>query len=200
LSIPTPTADRQGGAILLAAGFSRRFGSDKRRHRLADGTSLLGASVRLYGAAFDRLIVVLRPEDDDLLDEVTVSAGRGGTALQIVRCADAHLGMGHSLACGAHAAGGWSYLFVALADMAWIRPETLRRLRAALEAAPPDTILQPIYQGTPGHPVGFGAEHLPALTRLSGDAGARRLLQSAGERLLRVTVDDAAVLEDLDTP
>jgi molybdenum cofactor cytidylyltransferase len=180
------------GAVLLAAGFSRRFGSDKRRHPLPNGESLLDASVALYAAAFERLVVVLRPEDD-LLAAVPA-------AVRVVRCADAHLGMGHSLACGARAAEGWSQVFVALADMPWVRAETLRALQATLAEAPADAIVQPVYQGKPGHPVGFGATHLPALTRMSGDAGARELLATAGDRLVRVPVDDPGVLQDLDTP
>jgi molybdenum cofactor cytidylyltransferase len=186
----------RGGAVLLAAGFSRRFGSDKRRHRLADGISLLAASARLYGAAFDRLVVVLRPEDEDAASEVehTLATAR------IVRCADAHLGMGHSLAEGARHAQGWDYLFVALADMPWVNSATLQRLRAVLEAAPPDRIVQPAYRGEPGHPVGFGAGHLIELTRLQGDAGARSLLRDAAGWRQVVEVDDPGVLADLDTP
>jgi molybdenum cofactor cytidylyltransferase len=188
-----------GGAVLLAAGFSRRFGSDKRRHRLTGGASLLGASVRLYGAAFHRLIVVLRPEDDDLADDIATAASSLEN-LQVVRCADAHLGMGHSLACGARAAAGWRHLFVTLADMPWVRAETLRRLREALLAAPPQAIVQPVHHATSGHPVGFGAHHLAALTRLTGDTGARAVVERAREHLIPIDVDDPGVLRDLDTP
>ncbi|MFU8816108.1 MAG: nucleotidyltransferase family protein [Pseudomonadales bacterium] len=185
------------GAVLLAAGASRRFGSDKRRHRLEDGTPLLSASVSLYAAAFEQLIVVLRPEDDDLA--AAVSAAATGTP-RVVRCADAHLGMGHSLAAGIRAAAGWRYAFVALADMAWVRVETLARLRAVLTAAPPDAIVQPAYHGAAGHPVGFGAAHFARLCRLSGDEGARSLVREARAQLVTVDVDDPGVLEDLDTP
>jgi molybdenum cofactor cytidylyltransferase len=185
-----------GGAVLLAAGFSRRFGSDKRRHRLEDGTSLLAASVRLYGAAFDRLVVVLRPDDEDAAREVSETCA----AACIVRCADARLGMGHSLAEGARHAQDWQYLFVALADMPWVRPATLQHLRSVLEAAPPDAIVQPAHRGEPGHPVGFGAAHLVDLTRLQGDAGARSLLRGAGAYRQVIEVDDPGVLADLDTP
>jgi len=185
-----------GGAVLLAAGASRRFGSDKRRHQLPDGTSLLSASTRLYGAAFDQLIVVLRPEDADLAAAIAAAWPQA----QVVYCGDAHRGMGHSLSAGIDAAQGWRYAFVALADMAWVRPTTLARLRAVLEAAPADAIVQPMYLGAPGHPVGFGAARFAGLSHLSGDQGARHLIREAGERLIRVAVDDPGILEDLDTP
>lgn len=189
-----------GGAVLLAAGFGRRFGSDKRRHVLADGTPLLLASLRLYRAALHDVLVVLRPEDDELADAVTHEAAAGAGSTRVVRCPDAHRGMGHSLACGARAAAGWDYLFVALADMAWIRPETLLRLRETLAAAPPDAVLQPVHRGRPGHPVGFGAVHFPRLAALTGDEGARSVVRAAGTALIRLEVDDEGVLEDLDVP
>jgi molybdenum cofactor cytidylyltransferase len=187
-----------GGALLLAAGFSRRFGSDKRRHRLADGSSLLAASVALYSQAFPKLIVVLRPGDDDLAAEVRASANDSN--VQIVFCADALEGMGRSLAAGAAAAQGWDYLFVALADMPWVSLDTLRHLRREMQGAGSDSIILPVKGNQPGHPVGFGADYLPALATLTGDQGARSLVREAGNRTHRVIVEDAGVLQDLDTP
>lgn len=189
-----------GGAILLAAGYARRFGSDKRRHALGDGTPLLISSLRLYAGAFPQLIVVLRPEDHALAE--AVERDRPGGHVRAVPCPDARHGMGHSLACGARAAAGWSwsYAFVALADMAWVRPHTLKQLVEAMETAGAGAVVQPVHQGRPGHPVGFGADCLPHLAALTGDEGARSLVRDAGERLVRVPVDDPAVLEDLDTP
>ena len=186
------------GAILLAAGCSRRFGSDKRRHVLPDGTPLLTASVRLYRRAFPELLIVLRAEDN-VLAECLAGETAGGD-VQVVICPDAHLGMGHSLACGIRAACGWSFAFVALADMAWVGPHTLTRLQRAMRAAGRDAVVQPVHGGIPGHPVGFGAAFFPRLTALTGDEGARVVVRNAGARLIRLEVDDPGVLQDMDTP
>jgi molybdenum cofactor cytidylyltransferase len=109
--------------------------------------------------------------------------------------------MGHSLACGTAACREWTYLFVGLGDMAWIRQDTLARLRSAMaEGADPERIVVPVYRGTPGHPVGFGAHYLPSLAALTGDAGARSVVASARQTPLRIDVDDAGVLRDVDRP
>ena len=159
---------------------------------------MLETSVSLYAGAFPRLVVVLRPEDRRLADDVAAAGGR--TRVEIIYCSEAIQGMGHSLAAGARAAADWRYLFVALADMPWIRAETLTLLRQEMESRPADTIIVPTFEGRPGHPVGFGARYLPRLAALSGDAGARQVILTAADRVDRVAVADPGVVKDLDTP
>jgi molybdenum cofactor cytidylyltransferase len=52
--------------------------------------------------------------------------------------------------------------------------------------------------GRRGNPVGFGRVHLAALLALSGDQGARRLLQSCP--VTEVAVADPGIFQDIDTP
>jgi molybdenum cofactor cytidylyltransferase len=197
--LPGADTTLTGGVLLLAAGFSRRFGGDKRRHPLDDGTPLLLASLACHAAAFEAVTVVLRPEDDDLAHSVLAAVTPA--RVRVVRCADALRGMGRSLACGAAACADWDYLFVGLADMAWIRTDTLVRLREAMaEGTDPQRIVLPVYRGTPGHPVGFAAAYLPALAVLDGDAGARAVLAGAPQEPVRIEVDDPGVLRDADRP
>lgn len=178
--------------ILLAAGKSRRFGADKRWHPLADGTPMaLAAALRLC-AAVPSTVAVVRPEDDDLADQLAAAGCR------IVRCDEAAAGMGHSLATGVRAtprAAGW---LIALADLPAIRPDSYRAVLAALQAGAP--IARPAYRGRPGHPVGFSAEWGDALAALTGDAGARAVVAAAGARCATIAVDDPGVVADIDTP
>ncbi|MDZ7670799.1 MAG: nucleotidyltransferase family protein [Gammaproteobacteria bacterium] len=186
-----------GGVLLLAAGAARRFGSDKRLYAIDDGRPLLLASLDRYARAFGSVIVVLRSGDAAAAGVVAGYAGPG--RVRVVHCPDAHLGMGHSLACGARQIPGhWAHVFIALADMAWVRPATLTLLRDAMAGAAADAVVQPQYQGQPGHPVGFGARHIPSLTTLQGDEGARGLIHDIG--VTRIEVDDPGVLQDLDRP
>ncbi|MFM8637611.1 MAG: nucleotidyltransferase family protein, partial [Betaproteobacteria bacterium] len=55
----------------------------------------------------------------------------------------------------------------------------------------------PLHRGRRGHPVGFSAELASELMRLNGDEGARRLVARYPGHAL--DVDDAGVLQDLDT-
>ncbi|MGA1372127.1 MAG: nucleotidyltransferase family protein [Pseudomonadales bacterium] len=188
------------GCILLAAGQSRRFGGDKRQVRLADGSTLLDASIERYRSSFDELILVLRPGE--------TAAPR--TGIIVVESPDAAKGMGHSLAAGAHAAEtrGWSGAFVALADMPFVSATTLTTLKHALgqrlHGGRP-VIVQPALQGAdgrvePGHPVGFSDDLLPELGTLGGDSGARDVIRRHADCRFTVLVTDPGVVQDVDQP
>lgn len=186
-----------GGALILAAGFARRFGSDKRRFKLPDGTTLLVATIRRYAAVFANVVVVIRATDDDLADELLTAC----PGVRIVRAHDAQLGMAHSLAAGIRAiADQWSWVAVALGDMPWIRTHTLRRLLETFEDRGTSCIVQPGSGDRTGHPVLFDAICFAELTRLSGDTGARPVLERHRDQVLRVAVDDPGIFADLDQP
>ncbi|UXY53898.1 nucleotidyltransferase family protein [Pseudomonas tohonis] len=179
-------------ALILAAGRGTRFGSDKRQARLADGRTLLAASVERARAVFDEVRVVLRPEDDPAALDLPA-------ACPVIRCADADQGMGHSLAAGARglSTAPGDALAVLLGDMPWLAEATLRELLARADAR---RILFPLHQGQRGHPVIFGRAFWPELERLQGDEGARAVLAAHREAWLALEVDDPGVVLDVDTP
>ena len=178
--------------ILLAAGSSRRFGGDKLLATLPDGTPVGVAALRAMRAALPGVIAVVRPHDEKL---AALFAAHGA---RVVHCARADEGMGASLACGVDAsadAAGW---VVALADMPWIATATIRAVADAIAAGA--SLAAPFCRGERGHPVGFAASHRASLQALGGDEGARAIVAGAGTALVRVDVDDAGVLRDVDAP
>ena len=178
--------------ILLAAGSSRRFGADKRLHRLADGTPMALASARHLASACARTIVVIRPDDSAL---VSLLAAEG---VETVVCDEADQGMGHSLSRGIASsaeADGW---LVALADMPYIKPASYHAVLDSLQRGA--SLARPIYQGKTGHPVGFSAKHLPELLGLTGDQGGKAILDAHRNDLRCCSVDDPGVLKDIDHP
>lgn len=179
-------------ALMLAAGYSRRFGSDKRRLQLSDGRSLLSASLALPCALLHEVWLVLRPNDDAA--ELALPEG-----IRLVQHPATAQGMGHSLAAGItrlQAESSAQAVAIFLADMPHIRRESLEALLACANAG---NIVQPSYQGKRGHPVLFGRDFWPQLARLSGDTGARTLLQENAQAVQLVELDDPGVLQDIDS-
>ncbi len=176
------------GCIVLAAGSSRRFGSDKRLYHLPSGTGLLQQTLSNLRPLFVQRVLVLRSGDTEL-------ATRYGNDWQIVIAADAELGMGHSLAAAMSATRVWQGAVIALADMPWVLPATVGRVRDALT---PGTLVVPMYQGQRGNPVGIGCEYFGRLASLQGDSGARQLMREFDARTLKLEIDDPGLIRDLD--
>jgi molybdenum cofactor cytidylyltransferase len=183
--------------ILLAAGYSKRFGSNKLLQALPPGSAEAGVPIALASAK--RLLEVLP-------DSTAVVRPRAQKLAALLRdagcntvvCKNAAEGMGTSLAAGVRAAADAEGWIVALADMPFIRAETIRAVvRAIAEGA---AIAAPSYRGQRGHPVGFGRGCLEELSTLSGDQGARELLSRHAASLSLVETDDPGVLRDIDRP
>ena len=187
------------GAIVLAAGFGRRFGSDKRLAAL-NGKSVAETTLTAYASVFAHLRVVLRPEDEALAERLAPFA-------EVIFSEQAHLGMGHSLASGI-AGVGWNWAFIGLADMPYVQTTTLRRLIQTASTSKrlivrphclPDKT-QSAQQPPHGHPIGFHRTLFPELEALTGDQGARDVLKNRLADIQEIPVDDPGVSRDIDQP
>lgn len=177
--------------LLLAAGSGSRFGADKLQQSLPNGLWLAQQACRNLVLGIGRVVAVVRSESE--LAERLRAEGA-----EVVVCADAEGGMGISLACGvrhAWGAGGW---LIALADMPWIEPETIRSVAGALRSGA--AIAAPVFEGRRGHPVGFGREFGARLAALQGDEGAKSLLRAHADQLRSIDCRDPGILRDVDVP
>ena len=178
--------------ILLAAGAAKRFGSDKLMHPLAGGTPVAVTALANLRAAIPHVIAVVRPGVPMLENRLSEA---GAT---VILCANADDGMGASLATAVGASvdvDGW---VIALADMPYIRSETIGKIAASLAAGA--AIVAPAYRGERGHPVGLSARFRVQLEALRGDEGARLLLKENAGLVTLIEVDDPGVCRDIDTP
>lgn len=178
--------------LLLAAGASSRFGSDKLIHPLSSGEPMVARSARALAHATDTCVALIRSGRPAL----QAALADAGAPVLVVEGAEA--GMGATLAAGIKAfprAAGW---VIALGDMPAIHPDTLAAVvRALREGA---SIVAPYHEGQRGHPVGFSRAWFEALAALQGDAGARDLLRVHSEHIVRIDVRDPGCLLDVDTP
>jgi CTP:molybdopterin cytidylyltransferase MocA len=180
--------------VLLAAGRSKRMrGADKMLEPVptafGDRPLLEVMARRCLRAGPTR--VVLGPGQEAraaLLEGLDVT----------VREAPEGAGMAASIVAGV--AGLGTPVLLVLADMPDVTASDLH-LVLALGAKEPRAILRAASaDGRPGHPVLFPADLLPELAHLTGDTGARSVLERHANRVHLVPLSGTSALTDLDTP
>lgn len=178
-------------AILLAAGESRRFGSDdKLLAPLAGEPLALHAARRIVALAPGRRIAVCRDADGALARRL-VALG-----FEIIGNPRPERGLSHSLACGiAEAARGReTAALVCLADMPFVSAGHLDRLLDRFD--PATTPVVGSSDGTAAMPPALFARALfDRLSASAGDRGGKALL--AGAALVTASADELA---DIDRP
>jgi len=187
-------------AVVLAAGAGSRFGGAKLLAPWRGGVLLDGALASAFAAPVRRITLAVGAEGQRVAAAAEAFAAQRGELdrLRIVSTPDWALGMSASLKRAVAAlAPDVDAVFVFLGDMPLIPPGVPAALADALvgdiAAAAPDC------DGELGHPALIGSTLFPAISRLEGDRGARRLLDGLGPRLARAPVQDRGVLVDVDT-
>lgn len=178
--------------ILLAAGRSTRFGSDKLIHPLPDGIPIAVASAKAMLEALPRVVAVVNTDNQTL---TRLLAGQG---VEIIPAPTLHEGMGTSIAACVTATADATGWVVALADMPFIRSHTISQVLAALQTGSP--LVAPVFRGQRGHPVGFDGRFRKTLSALRGDEGARHLLREHKDQLELIECADSGIIMDIDQP
>lgn len=179
--------------ILAAGGSTRMRGADKLTAEV-EGQPLLRQLARRALASGLPVTVTLSPAHPDRR-----------TALQDLPLTplivpDAATGMATSLRAGLAHLPPQAAVLLLLADLPEITTQDLTRMAAA-HTATPDLILRATdAAGQPGHPVIFPPWARPDLMALSGDEGARAVLQRHAARLRLIALPDQHATTDLDTP
>ncbi len=178
--------------VLLAAGRSTRFGRDKLMFALDDGTPIGMRAARNLIQALPVAVAVVASGASPL------AGGLRDLGYRLVQNDAPEQGLSRSLRLGVEgiaASTGW---VIALADMPWIAPATIRQVADALMNGA--SLAAPRYRGRRGHPAGFASRWRDALTTVGGDRGARDILTAHRAGLVAVEVSDPGVLRDVDTP
>ena len=192
---PFDTGDSEPtiAGVVLAAGTSTRFGSRNKLLAPVDGKPLVCRAVEPLVETLTRVRVVVGHEADavcDALEAYPVTCVMnpvyaGGQATSVRRGLDS-------------VASDVDGVLFALGDMPAVTATTIRRLCDAFATDQGDPVIAS-FDGVRGNPVLFGRQHFPALRQLSGDMGAKPVLQTASNTVL-VSTGDPGVHRDVDRP
>ena len=172
--------------LILAAGAGSRYGHEPKLLADLDGRPVLEHAIaaQCSVAALERIVVVLGAHADAIVE--AVDFGRA-EPLVCERWSD---GVSASLRCGTEALADAERVIVTLGDEPLMRSEIIARF----VETPPGS--RATYGGQPGHPVVLGPRQIHSLRALSGDRGARELLDGGKT----IECGDLGPRGDIDTP
>lgn len=184
------------GAILLAAGASRRMGVPKQLLGYGGQSLLRRAAEAALGSGARRVVAVLGADAGLLEPELA------GLAVEVVVNPLWAEGMSTSLRAGLEALQAGpepppEAVLLVLCDQPHVDARFLGRL-VALQAREGAGIVASEYAGTVGVPALFAARFFPELAALAGDRGARQILLRHPGEVRLVEFPLGAV--DVDTP
>ena len=182
--------------LVLAAGVSRRAGPVDKLLATVEGESMVRRVARIALWAGLEPVVVVTPSPPG-----PIGGALEGLPVQLAENPDARKGLSTSLRRGlAEIPDGSPGVAVLLADMPYVRPDTVRALASALGHSDGGSPCVPVHGGRWGNPVVWPARYLTEMRALEGDRGARSLLTLHADRVREVVVDDEGIHRDVDTP
>lgn len=180
-------------AIVLAAGLARRMDGPNKLLLMHRGKPLVSYAVAAACASSAERVVLVTGRDGD---EVAQAAG---THAKLTRTHNANAadGLASSLKLGLTAIFDADAVAILLGDMPEIDAPLLDTLFAAWRADA--YALAPTHNGELGNPVLLSHTAMRDCETLTGDRGARKLIETH-PGLLRVAVETRAIFADFDKP
>jgi molybdenum cofactor cytidylyltransferase len=183
-------------ALLPAAGASRRMGRPKLLLPVGGRPMVARVVEALRGGGVGEIVLVTAPGDDAL----QAWARQNGVTVAINP--DPDRGMLSTIQEGIAAlAGGLAgkILLISPADLPHLQAGTVAELlRKMTETGAP--LALPTYHGKRGHPLAITPRLIPEIDTLDSKIGLKQLRDRHEAELLEIEVEDAGVVQDVDTP
>ena len=176
-------------AILMASGFSKRFGEKNKLLVPFCGKALARYTLELVaGMDFSGGVFFVAASDE------VVALSADIASVTVIKNSGAEKGQRESVRLGVRACGADYFLFFPC-DQPFLDRESVRLI---LETRTPGCIIEPRYMGRPGNPCLFSAHFRKELLSL-GEGEKPRLIKSRHPEALRgVELSNPLALKDID--
>jgi molybdenum cofactor cytidylyltransferase len=184
------------GAVLLAAGQSRRMGGPNKLLAEVEGVAMVArVAQRLLASRARPIVAVLGNQAE------AIEVALGKLPVDRVRNPEFAEGLSTSLKRGIAALPpDIDGALICLGDMPLISGRHLDRLIAAFNPLEGRAIIVPTRRGKRGNPVLWSKQFFPEMAALAGDVGAKHLIGEHADLIAEVEMDDDAIFVDIDTP
>ena len=183
--------------IMLAAGNSRRFGSNKLLYQIEGKPMYRYALEELQKAAEkipDSRILVVTQAD---YTEIISTAGQAGAEVFINP--EPERGISSSMQIGLERARDAEACLFTVSDQPWLKAETITALFELFQREGKGMACTR-RDGKTGNPCIFSKKYYTELMEISGDRGGKQIIKKHPEDVAYLEISDALELQDVDTP
>ena len=180
-------------AILLAAGQSKRMNGENKLIKEIQDIPLIKLSVKnILTSSIDELIIVLGYQKEiieKLIDK--------NEKIKFVFNKDFESGMASSIKTGIdNLSDKTEAFFICLGDMPMVNHNIYNQL---IKSKNNKEIIVPNYKGQQGNPVLFNKSMKEKVMDISGDIGAKKILELNKAKILNLEIDDKSITKGFDT-
>ena len=180
-------------AILLAAGQSKRMGGENKLTKKIQGVPLIKHSVKnILAASIDELIIILGYQKEII--EKLIDKNK---KIKSVFNKDFESGMASSIKVGLnHLSKNTEYFFICLGDMPMVNSDIYNQL---IKSRNQKNIIVPTYNSQQGNPVLFDKSMKEKVMDITGDVGAKKILELNKDKILNLEINDQSITKDFNT-
>ena len=180
-------------AILLAAGQSKRMNGENKLTKEIQGIPLIKHSVKnILASSINELIVVLGYQKEII--EKLIDKNK---KIKFVFNKDFESGMASSIKAGLnHLSNNSEAFFICLGDMPMVGHDIYNQL---IKSKANKEIIVPTYKGQRGNPVLFNKSMKEKVIDISGDVGAKKILELNKSKILNLEIKNKNISKGFDT-
>lgn len=177
--------------LILAAGGSTRMGNENKLLMPFNGKPMVNHVVDgSLDSNLDHTCVVVGH------DASKIKSLMGNQDIQLVENEQWVSGMASSIGAGVSELNEFDGIVILLGDMPMVTSELINEI---IDHGAQDRIVVPMKDGRQGNPVFFGSTFRDELTSVTGDSGAKSVIQKNRSSVLEIEVQSDAIFKDYDT-
>ena len=180
-------------AILLAAGQSKRMNGENKLAKEIQGIPLINLAVKnILASSIDELIIVLGYQKN-IIEKIIDKNKK----IKFVFNKDFENGMASSIKTGLdNLSEKTEAFFICLGDMPTVNHHIYDQL---IKSKDNKEIIVPTYKGQQGNPVLFDKSMKEKVLEITGDVGAKKILELNKAKILNLKINDQSVVKGFNT-
>ncbi len=187
-----PITSNKFQVIVLAAGKSTRFGSDKTKISI-DHIPISISICKKIQPLIKNILITINENNIQLQQ----SAEKHKIDYLIIPD-NINYGIGSSISQAVLKTSNAKRWMFCLGDMPFIKPETYAKVINNALSQPDNAIVIPTYNKKNGHPISFGQHYYSELIKLNKDTGAKSIIKKNTSLVAHIKTNDKYIHKDID--